>query len=152
LVRTWAFWTGLITTAAWIGPRHTNFPDGSVCAFEPADGTWAFGDSLVDLMDLYTVWVLRHLHLQTVGRWPGYQSVRLPYERILELRPDEFCGCEQSHLLYGGCCRNTDLARDRMADAMNFFFFSQGRLREPPASVLRFVHEGGEPPAVNDVL
>jgi hypothetical protein len=59
-VKSWAFYSSAVGVF-WIGPRHTNFPDGSICAFEPRDGTWCFGDSLVELLDLYTVWAIRHI-------------------------------------------------------------------------------------------
>ena len=152
MARSWAFWGDPLVAPAWIGPRHTNFPDGSVCAFELSDGTWLFGHSLVLLLDLYTVWALRQLHLQVLGRWPGYQAVAQPYERILELRPDEYCGCNWSDRLYGECCRDSDLARDRVADAISFFFFSGGRLREPPESVVSFARDRKNPPRISDLL
>ena len=138
--------------STWIGPRHTNFPDGSVCAFEPADKTWVIGDPLVTLLDLYTLWALRHLHLQVFGRWPGHQAVRHPYERILELREDEHCGCDMSDKLYGKCCRDRDLRRDRIADAVNFIILASGGLRKPPNSVVKFVREHIEPPRFGDLL
>lgn len=84
-VKSWSFWTTQISFE-WVGPRHTNFPDGSICAFEPRDKTWVSGDSIVELLDLYSLWAFRHLHLETFGRWPGYQSVPHPYERLTELR------------------------------------------------------------------
>lgn len=151
IVRGWGFW-GCVAGSTWIGPRHTNFPEGSICAFEPTDGTWMIGDPLVELLDLYTLWALRHLHLQVFGRWPGYQAVPHPYERILELREDEHCGCGKSDKLYGECCRDNDLARDRIADAVNFFMRYSGGLRNPPSIVLRFIHEQIDPPRFSDLL
>jgi hypothetical protein len=104
-VRSWGFWDDSIIGYSWIGPRHTNFPDGSVCAFESTDKTWVTKDSIVELLDLYTLWALRHLYLELFGRWPGRQAVHRPYERILELREDEFCGCYESGKRYGECCQ-----------------------------------------------
>jgi hypothetical protein len=152
IVRGWGFWGCGAAGSTWIGPRHTNFPDGSVCAFEPTDGTWVIGDPIVELLDLYTLWALRHLHLQVFGRWPGYQAVCHPYERILEIRDDEHCGCGESDKLYGECCRDKDLARDRIADAVNFIVRSSGGLREPPSSVARFIREQINPPRFSDLL
>jgi hypothetical protein len=152
MVRSWGFWGDPLAAPVWIGPRHTNFPDGSICAFEPRDGTWIFGDSLVLLLDLYTVWTLRQLHLQVLGRWPGYQAVAHPYERILELREDEYCGCGRTDRLYGECCRDKDLGRNRIADAVSFFFFSGGRLREPPEAIVQFAREARHPPKISDLL
>lgn len=140
-VRSWAFWGDPLATPSWIGPRHTNFPDGSICAFDPADRTWTFGEPIVELLDLYTVWAVRHLHLRVLGRWPGPQAVHMPYERILELNTDELCGCGNSKRRYGECCRGKDLARNRIKDAVEFFFWSGGVLRSPPAPVERFVRE-----------
>lgn len=148
-VRGWGFWGGLLAGSSWIGPRHTNYPDGSICAFEPRDRTWAFGDPIVTLLDLYTLWALRHLYLQTFGRWPGRQAVHLPYERILELRPDEYCGCDNSERLYGECCRDKDLARNRLADAFTFLRHPSGGLRKPPDEVVRFVHAQKVAPQFN---
>lgn len=152
IVRGWGFWRICLANPTWIGPRHTNFPDGSICAFEPADGTWVIGDPIVELLDLYTLWALRHLHLQVFGRWPGHQAVRHPYERILELKGDEHCGCGKSDKLYGECCRDNDLARNRVADAVNFLLRYSGGLRQPPSSVVRFVREQIGPPQFGDLL
>lgn len=139
VVRGWAFWADPMSLPVWIGPRHTNFGDGSICAFEPADGTWAFGDGLVDILDIYTVWALRHLHLRHTARWPGPQSVHRPYERLLEIRPEERCGCPAPQGTYGECCRPRDLARNRIADAVDFAIFSRWEIRRPPPEVVRFM-------------
>jgi hypothetical protein len=144
-VRSWAFWGDPIAFPEWIGPRHTNFPDGSACAFEPQDGTWKFGDPLVQLLDLYTLWAVRHLYLTQFGRWPGYQSVHFPGERILELRADEHCGCANGAKLYGMCCMPLDRARNQIAERLSFFRQTGGR-RQPPESVLDYVRFQKAPP------
>ena len=141
-VRSWAFWQDPLAAPTWIGPRHTNFPHCSICAFEPADGTWSYGEPLVALLDLYTVWAVRHLYLHVFEHWPGPQAVHLPYERLLELNPDEHCGCGSKNGRYGECCRPSDLARNRMKDAVEFVFWSGGALRSAPEAVERFVREG----------
>jgi len=150
--RSWGFWRGGTVGCTWIGPRHTNFPDGSICAFEPSDGTWTFGDPLVELLDLYTLWALRHLHLQVYRRWPGQQAVHHPYERLLEIREGEYCGCGKTDKLYGECCRDRDLARNRIADAVSFLLRASGGLREPPQEVTRFIREQKEPPRLCNLL
>lgn len=147
-VRGWGFWHNY----SWIGPRHTNFPDGSICAFEPSDGTWKICDPIIKLLDLYTLWALRHLYLQNFDRWPGYQAVHHPYERILELKPNEFCGCDNSDLMYSDCCQKSDLARNRIADAINFVVTHAGGQREPPITVSRFVREQQNPPSIKELL
>lgn len=146
-VRTWAFWTTALSVN-WIGPRHTNFPDGSICAFEPRDQTWVPGGSLVKLFDFYTVWALRHLHLETFDRWPGYQSVPEPFERLQELRDDEYCGCEKSHKLYGECCKPGDL--EKRASGIDFVL-KRGR-RQPPDDIVRFVRVRDQVPPLEKFL
>jgi hypothetical protein len=130
-VKSWGFWRDSPFSVRWIGPRHTNFPDGSICAFDPTDWTWVFGDSLVSLLDLYSVWALRHLHLQMFNRWPGPQSVFHPYERRVEFQPDEHCGCGSGRA-YGLCCASHDAARKPLPDAVSFSVLFAGGLREPP--------------------
>lgn len=143
-VRSWGFWYPTI----WIGPRHTNFPDGSVCSFEPDDGTWMPGDPLVDLLDINTLWALRHLHLRTFGRWPGRQSVRDPYERTIEIQSDELCGCDAATKIYGECCRRADLARNRIADAVHFNCTRAWGERRPPEFVVDFMLGRSELPSI----
>lgn len=151
-VRSWGFWNYSIIGAAWIGPRHTNFPDGSICAFHPADHTWLIGDSIVELLDIYTVWALRHLHLEVFGRWPGPQAVSYAYERILEIREDEQCGCGRSSVRYRDCCRDMDLNKNRMAEAVKFFVNCAGGLREPPGAIVRSVRDRTEPADLTSLL
>lgn len=156
--RSWGFWTTPISFE-WIGPRHTNFPDGSVCAFEPRDKTWASGGSIVELLDLYSLWALRHLHLEILGRWPGYQSVPYPYERLTELKDGEYCGCAHSDRLYTDCCKKHDLARDRVADAIGFLLnVTNGGSRTPPKEIIKFIRDSKfiryseEPPSMTNFL
>lgn len=137
-VKSWAFFIGIVGVT-WIGPRHTNFPDGSICAFEPKDGTWMFGDPLVELLDLYTVWALRHVYYDVFGSWPGPQAVALPYERILELKDEEHCGCGASTLRYVDCCKVADSNLNQIAEAIKFGIFSHWAIRRPPDSVLEFM-------------
>jgi len=131
-VQGWGFWKTAVSRT-WIGPRHTNFPDGSICAFEMADGTWKPGDSPVALLDLYTAWAARHLHLEWFGRWPGFQSVPHPAERICEIRDDEFCGCGNSTHLYGDCCKAVDLREMTSVKMIDFWGFQR---RHPPLEVV----------------
>lgn len=149
-VRSWAFWGG-VPGFSWIGPRHTNFPDGSICAYEPSDGTWIFGDPLVELLDLYSVWALRHFHYEVLGRWPGPQAVGQPYERLLELADDELCGCGAS-VSYGTCCKSADLKRNRVADAVKFCSFTEWSLRQPPASILQFMGDHRHLPCISKLV
>lgn len=150
-VRAWAFWDSPVGVT-WIGPRHTNFPDGSICAYEPADGTWGFGKSLIELLDIYSVWALRHLHLEVVGRWPGPQAVAQPYERILELGDEERCGCGHGERSYASCCKEADLKRNRVTEAIAFGVFTGWRLRIPPDLIVQFALNRRQPPAIADFV
>lgn len=150
VARSWAFWGSSALPAGWIGPRHTNHPDGSVCAFDPADGTWSVGEPLVDLMDLYSVWAVRHLYLRVFGRWPGEQSVPFPFERRWELGEDETCGCGKSHLRYGECCRDSDLRQNPVASAIRYQLLFGAR--RPPAAVWPFLCERNQPPGIREYV
>jgi len=150
--RSWGFWNNVISYE-WIGPRHTNFPDGSICAFDFKDNTWNIGDKIVKLLDLYTLWALRHEHLKVLGRWPGYQSAPYAYERMEELRDDEYCGCNNSEKLYRDCCKTKDLSKHKIAHALEFIRFTRGHLiRKPPPQILHFMHERKEAPDIINIL
>jgi hypothetical protein len=150
-VRSWAFWADPIASPEWIGPRHTNFPDGSICAFEPLDDTWTFGDPIVQLLDIYTVWALRHLYLREFARWPGHQSIHFAGERLLELRGDEHCGCSNGEQLYADCCMPLDLAGNPIDMALDFLWMTGG-VRRPPEAVERFVRSKRQPPSLRDLV
>lgn len=135
--RSWAFWEN----GRWIGPRHTNYPDGSVCAFHKSDNTWRFGSSLVNLLDLHSLWILRHLHLEKFGFWPGPQLVEKLAERLLELKPNEICGCKANHELkkYSDCCMAADKAHPRKLPMIALHLQNEITTgRKPPDSVCRF--------------
>lgn len=151
--RAWGFWNtrdGL----RWIGDRHTNFFDGSICAFSPDDGAWAEGGELDTLLNLYTVWAMRHLHLEVIGRWPGRQhSLPHPYYRLIEIKPDELCTCGIRGVRYGDCCRPKDVGNDFMKMKIHFEAWQGGRIRDraPPAAVSAFIESKGELPRLRDV-
>jgi len=147
----WGFWSrGNLAFVQWIGPRHTNFPFGSICAFEPADGTWRTGDSPIVLLDLYSLWAVRHLHLEHFGRWPGSQVARWPYERRTECLEHELCGCGSFSKTYAECCLPLDRKRDAVKDALSFIWETGGGDRSPPIEIFRFLREQIEPPQVTD--
>jgi hypothetical protein len=101
------------------------------------------------LLDLNTLWALRQLHLDEFGRWPGHHSAPHPYERITELRGDEFCGCDRSDRLYRDCCQERDLAEDQaqMAADFNFRYMRNG-LRSPPEEIAQFAFRRFNPPDI----
>lgn len=138
--KSWGFWTTAISYE-WIGPRHTNFPDGSICAFDHKDGTWAIGDRIIKLLDLYTLWALRHAYLKVFGRWPGYQAVPYPYERVTEFKDDEYCGCDNADQLYADCCKRHDQVAPLIKIFLDFMYHTKGHItRQPPPEILNFLH------------
>ena len=142
-VRSWGFWN----SSSWIGPRHTNPPDGTICAFEPSDGTWFPGDSIVKLLDIYSLWAVRQLHLQRFNHWPGAQVAHNAFERLTEVKEDELCGCGSLYKSYGECCKPKDLKRNQITDAISFIL-EGGADRQPPAEVVRFIKEKNNPPLI----
>ena len=142
-VRAWGFWEGAIEPLRWIGPRHTNFPEGSVCAFAAGDPDSPNADNLVNLLDIYTLWAFRHLHLEVVDRWPGRHTGAFASERLFEFRDTEFCGCGSEGLRYRECCQRGDRVGDRVREAVDFaLIFSE---RSPPAEVRAFAKGGPDP-------
>jgi hypothetical protein len=142
-VSSWAWWT----TGIWVGPRHTNYPDGSICSFEESDGTWNTRDSLVPLLDLHSVWLVRHLHLRHFGRWPGRQVLHTAYERVAENGACEFCGCDSGEL-YAACCQQRDLAIPPHIRYRKFIRHFRTRERRPPPELLDWIfqRDASEPP------
>lgn len=149
-VRSWGFWDGdKQMLPKWIGPRHTNY-DGSICAFEPRDGTWVAGNRIVNLLDLYTLWAVRQLHLEVFGRWPGDQIARHHHERLTELRGDEFCGCGETYKRYSECCYLKDLNAAKNDDEF-MPLLVRGEQRIPPVEVQNFIFGYGEVPTLEEL-
>lgn len=144
--RGWGFWEGGRLGMVPIGPRHTNYGEGSICAFDESDGTWTYGDSLVTLLDLYTGWAVRHLHLARFGRWPGPQAFSRPLERLLESRDGEWCGCANPKGRYGECCRSRD--RELAARSRGAWVAQALSPRSAPASIRAFALDGPPPPVI----
>lgn len=151
--RGWAFWEqdGLVD---WIGPRHTNFPDGSVCAYHPVlDKAWLPGGDLCVLLDIHSVWALRHLHLAVFDRWPGRQYAMPdelgrsdPYYRLAQFKEAELCSCG-SNRRYGQCCQPHDLKLPLLTiiHAFKRRTLGLGILdRAPPSEILASIAQGGQ--------
>jgi hypothetical protein len=118
-----------------VGKRHTNSPEGSICAWSDGDIQWAPGESPFLLLRLYAEWLLCHLFYQVAGYWPGQQSALDGVYRWNEFDPREWCDCG-SNKRYGECHRESDEALVRGLKA-------QGRSvapppREMPPSVVAF--------------
>lgn len=157
--RAWGFWNSP-DGPLWIGPRHTNFFDGSICAFSPGDNVWTEGGNLTSLIDLYTVWAFRHLHLEVMGRWPGRQyslpppnEVLNPYYRLAQCKDDELCGCGSLTARYAECCKPRDLRSDLGRLAQEFVRRMGARLgdRKPPLAIGDFATGQGAAPSIRDV-
>lgn len=137
--RGWAFWDHGIWGLQGIGPRHTNYGDASICAYDPRDGVWNYGDPLVALLDLFAVWAVRQLYFSQFGRWPGPQASFSQFERLREYRDDELCGCTVPRGRYADCCKLGDLqlvARERSE------MISQAlMLRAIPSAVRSFAND-----------
>jgi hypothetical protein len=117
-ILTWAFWTS-DTLNSWVGHRHTNYPDGSVCAFSPEGGAWKDGDPLVSYLDRICEWSFRHVFCWLEGYWPGPQDAMCRYYRISEGRIQESCFCH-SGKTYFECCRPLDLLGSCVSDREEF--------------------------------
>ena len=156
--RAWGFWTS-IAGSKWIGPRHTNFGDGSICAFSPQDQAWSEGGDLRTLVDLYSVWALRHLHLEVFGRWPGKQYALgddrrvQAYYRLRECHDDERCGCGSVTSRYADCHKPLDLEWNFVELATVFGRMYPGGFatRRPPSPVVDFMEGRSALPAIADV-
>lgn len=118
--RAWAF-RSIGPHAKPVGPRHTNFGDASICAFAKENCAWDYPEGLVRLIDLYSVWLLKHLWMSQFGRWPGPQSGAVALYRRQEFKPQEWCGCN-SGLRYGECHHQAD---QRLPDALALIEFGQ---------------------------
>lgn len=155
--RSWAFWTKN-GQHHWMGRRHTNFPDGSICAFAPSEGVWSEGGDLITLLDLYSVWALRQLHYQAFGRWPGPQHTNSLFYRFREFQDDELCSCEFG-LRYKDCCKHNDRSMflaDPMRVKAEFDRITNGCQlddRTPPALISDyFAGKLAKPPTLADAL
>ncbi|RUW53635.1 hypothetical protein EOA32_08610 [Mesorhizobium sp. M1A.F.Ca.ET.072.01.1.1] len=158
--RAWGFWTATDSRPKWIGPRHTNFQDGSICAFAPDDGAWTEGGDLPTLLDLYTVWAARQLFFEVFGFWPGKQyaligsplALQVHY-RLSECKDNELCGCGSETLRYADCCKPRDSKWNRLQLIKEFMRAIPGGFasRRPPARVLDFIDGRAPLPSMADV-
>jgi hypothetical protein len=90
-----------------VGPRHTNFPDASICAFTDEDDAWRPGDNPKILLNLYAEWLVGQLFLSLESYWPGRQAGLDATYRTLEFTDQDWCDCG-SEKRYGTCHRAID--------------------------------------------
>lgn len=138
--KAWAFWK-LGEFPKFVGPRHTNFPDASICAFGPGD--WDRTDGVVALVDFYSTWLIRQLYFQEVGSWPGRQHGASPLYRRREFSSEEWCGCG-SGKRYGECHQAADaiLSDEAAAAEHRKVMGSDYGPRKPPKSIMQFARSG----------
>ncbi len=149
--RAWAFWK-LGEFPKFVGPRHTNFPDASICAFGPND--WDRSDGVAALVDFYSTWLVRQLYLQHFGRWPGRQHGASALYRRTEFSFDEWCACG-SGKRYGECHEQADklMSDEEARQEHRQVFKSDYGSRRPPKSLMKFVRSNfKKPPAFRDVF
>jgi hypothetical protein len=144
-VEAWAFWLSGSGTV-WIGPRHTNLPHGSACAFPPEDSyhldcEWP----LRRYIDLLSEWSARHLYYAVHDRWPGPQEGRWALYRLQETRLRECCPRCGNLSYYEDCCSKLDemMLADRSAVAENPPDFS---LRKLPSRIYELAKRAGRNP------
>lgn len=140
--RCWGYWWQG-RRPRWIGPRHTNFPDGSICAYADDGEAWQPPDGLTALFDVYSVWLACQLHLRVFGRWPGRQHSVNSYYRLHEFRRGELCSCDSGRS-YFDCHRPLDLLENQERAKQEFEAFAGCALadRRDSRSVRRFVESG----------
>jgi hypothetical protein len=157
--KAWGFWREM-GGHRWIGPRHTNFDEGSICAFAPQDNVWCGGGELTTLVDVYSVWALRHLHLEVFGRWPGKQYALTggdpraqAFYRLRECQDSELCGCGSATATYARCCKPRDESYDFAESAKAFLREAPAGFsgRRPPDAVAGFVSGSSPVPPLREV-
>lgn len=134
--RAWAF-EKIGPTAKLMSPKHTNFPDASVCAFPHGYWPWPNPNGLRGLVDIYALWAVRKLHRDCFGWWPGPQLGACAHYRLREFDPREDCGCGSSKK-YGVCHMAADLLANPEAASAEFMrlFACDYDDRRPPESVM----------------
>lgn len=149
-VEAWGYWCTR-GGPVWIGPRHTNFPNGSICAFpleaNHLDCEWP----LARYLDLLSEWCARHLYYALHNRWPGPQEGRWTWYRLRETRPGECCPRCGSLEPYEDCCKSRD--EEEMAQRLDVLDALQFSARVPPPSVDQCAKRAGRnPPRILTIL
>ena len=151
---TWAFWDHL-GEPAWLGPRHTNFGNGtgSVCAFPPESDHLVCDFPLLRYFDLLSEWAARHLYLAVHRKWPGPQEGRWRDYRLAETQPGECCPFPTCNSMrpYEDCCRPKDLLARAMGVAEAETYSPIKRI--PPETIISLARRrGANPPRINDAI
>lgn len=126
-----------------IGPRHTNFPEASICAYSATDGVWEPGRTPLILLNLYAEWLVCQMFFVSEGYWPGRQSGQDSRYREIEFRDREWCDCP-SGKRYGECCKGRDAAAVATARLKGEYVPLPNR--SVPRQVIRFARSGWRMP------
>jgi hypothetical protein len=108
-ILSWGFWRAQ-QVVRWIGPKHTNYPEGSICAFPAKSGVWTEDMGLTAYLDRISEWTMRSLYLDIFGLWPGTQEGHDVHYRLCHTHPRECCTRCQGLVKYENCCRDLDLS------------------------------------------
>lgn len=108
-ILSWGFWR-TDSRPVWIGPKHTNYPDGSACAFPAQSGVWTPAHGITGYVDRMAEWGMRQLFLDAEGLWPGAQEGEHLYYRLRHTHPAESCTRCRGLRRYEECCRSRDQA------------------------------------------
>lgn len=130
----WAWWKN----GKWIGPRHTNFGDGSICAYELTDRSWTRARPLVYYLDQVTGWITRHTYLAEFHRWPGQQVLHTARERLIQHQPGEICGACRSGCPYEECHKPADMQLSRLVIDKEYRRHYGRNEQRPPQTELGF--------------
>jgi hypothetical protein len=118
-----------------VGPRHTNYPDASICAYIPADDAWRPGDSPLTLLNLYAEWIVCHLYFELEQRWPGAQFGMDAIYRNVEFGAQDWCTCDSGRR-YGECHMGSDRVEVEMLKLRGKYVGLGTRI--VPASIEKF--------------
>jgi hypothetical protein len=122
-----------------VGLRHTNFPDGSICAFTDDDDAWRPGDSPKILLNLYADWLVCQLFLKLQQYWPGPQFGPDASYRLAEFKDQEWCHCG-SRTRYGDCHRIFDFIEVQRLKALGKYVPLSDRV--VPTTIVKFAKSG----------
>jgi hypothetical protein len=150
-VLAWAYWF-VGPKSVWIGPRHTNFNEGSVCAF-PLNSAHLDCDQPLRLyIDLLSEWCARHLYLARHKKWPGPQEGLWPSYRLNETQPGECCPRCGSLRLYEECCKALDEADVSAGREGPNGTAPMGNRRPPPQIAELAKRSGRNPPKIESLF
>jgi hypothetical protein len=152
-ILSWGFWRtedGLV----WMGPKHTNYPDGSACAFPADSGVWTEVQGITAYVDRLAEWSMRHIFLDAEGVWPGTQEGGHLYYRLRHTHPQECCTrcCELER--YGTCCHALDQEEYRTwhpRDFLAVYGCEVGEQRPDSRLVTWAMQRRGPPPTMSGV-